>query len=103
MKLEEFTAEGLRPHVGSPFHVTLEDGRVFDLVLEEVSVVNEKHVSPRQNRDSFSLFFVGPENVLMNQYTYSLTHDELGGPWSIFIVPIGRRANGAFQYEAAFT
>ena len=103
MNLEDFTAEGLRPHVGSPFHVQFDDGRVVDLVLEEVSVVNEKHVSPRQKRDSFSLYFVGPENVYMNQSTYSITHDELGGPWLMFIVPIGRRPNGAFQYEAAFT
>ena len=102
MKIEDFTAEGLRPHVGSLFHVTIDDGRVFDLTLEEVKVVHEKHVSPRMTRDSFSLYFIGPENVFLNQATYSLSHDELGGPWLVFLVPVGRREN-AFQYEAAFT
>jgi hypothetical protein len=101
MKIEEFTAEGLRPHVGSMFHVTLEDGRV-SLVLEEVKVVIEKHTSPRRNRDSFSLYFVGPEKVFIPQSTYSVSHDELGGPWSIFIVPVGRRED-VFLYEAVFT
>ena len=102
MNLEQFTADALRAHVGSNFHVTLEDGRVFDLVLEEVKVVNEKHVSPLKKRDSFSLFFVGPENVHLPQYTYDVSHDQLGGPWPVFIVPVGRREN-AFLYEAAFT
>jgi hypothetical protein len=102
MKLEEFTAEVLRPHVDSVFHVNLEDGRVFDLMLEEVKVTVEKHVSPRMARDAFSLFFVGPENVMMEQATYTITHEELGGPWPIFIVPVGRR-NKTVLYEAAFT
>jgi hypothetical protein len=102
MNLEEFTADALRAHVGSHFHVQLEDGRVFDFTLEEVKVVHEKHVSPLKKRDSFSLFFVGPENVYLPQLTYTVSHDALGGPWSIFIVPVGRREN-AFLYEAAFT
>src|SRR5688572_4205660 len=75
MNLEQFTADALRAHVGSNFHVTLEDGRVFDLVLEEVKVVNEKHVSPLKKRDSFSLFFVGPEDVFLAQSTYTVSHD----------------------------
>jgi hypothetical protein len=102
MNLEEFSADGLRAHVGSMFHVTLEDGRVFDLMLEEVKVVTEKHTSSRRNRDSFSLYFVGPENVFMPQATYAVRHDELGGPWQIFIVPVGKR-EGTFLYEAVFT
>lgn len=103
MNLEEFTADILRPHVGSNFHVTVEDGRVFDLVLEEVQVVHEKHVSPLKKRDSFSLFFAGPENVYLPQSTYTISQDDLGGPWVIFIVPVGRREPGVFLYEAAFT
>jgi hypothetical protein len=101
MKIEEFTADGVRAHVGSMFHVTLEDGRVFDLMLEEVKVVVEQHTSPLRKRDSFSLYFVGPESVYMPQGTYAVSHDELGGPWHIFIVPVGKR-EGTFLYEAVF-
>ena len=102
MNLEDFTADTLRSHVGSNFHVTLEDGQVVELLLEEVNVVVEKHVSPRMNRDSFSLYFVGPDNLYMSQATYNLSHDALGGPWAVFVVPVGRRG-APFLYEAAFT
>jgi hypothetical protein len=102
MNIEEFTAGTLRPHVGSNFHVTLDDGQVLELTLEEVKVVIEKHVSPRMNRDSFSLFFVGPDNLYMPQSTYNVSHDTLGGPWPVFLVPVGQRG-ATFLYEAAFT
>ena len=102
MKLEDFTADLVRAHVGTNFHVTLDDGQVVALLLEEVKVVEEKHVKPRQNRDSFSLYFVGPDNLYMSQATYNVAHDELGGPWPIFLVPVGRRG-APFLYEAAFT
>ena len=102
MNLEDFTADIVRSHVGTNFHVKLDDGQVVELLLEEVKVVQEKHVTPRQNRDSFSLYFVGPDNLYMSQATYHLSHDELGGPWPIFVVPVGRRG-APFLYEAAFT
>jgi len=78
MKLEDFTADLVRAHVGTNFHVTLDDGQVVELLLEEVKVVEEKHVKPRQNRDSFILYFVGPDNLYMSQATYNVAHDELG-------------------------
>jgi hypothetical protein len=102
MKLEDFTAAALRPHVGSYFHVKTQDGQSFDMLLEEVKVVLEKHVSPRMKRDSFSLYFVGPDNLYMQQAMYDVTHDELGGPWPVFLVPVGKRDN-TILYEAAFT
>ena len=102
MQLSEFTPEKLQPLTGSAFHVHLDDGRTFDLTLEEVKVMSEKHVSSRFTRAPFSLFFIGPQNVFVPQQTYTLSHDELGGPWPLFIVPVGRR-DGSFLYEAAFT
>ena len=101
MNLEDFTAAALRPHTGSHFHVTTPDGQQYELLLEEVKVVLEKHVEPRMQRDSFSLFFVGPEKVYLQQSIYDVTHDALGGPWQIFLVPVGQRG-GVFLYEAAF-
>lgn len=101
MKVEEFTADAFRPYVGTAFHVGEGDKNV-DLELEEVKVMYEKHVSPRKLRDSFSLYFIGPNDVYLSQATFDVTHDELGGPWKIFIVPVGRRGD-LFLYEAAFT
>ncbi|HYH07463.1 MAG TPA: hypothetical protein VEK11_10445 [Thermoanaerobaculia bacterium] len=103
MKLEEFTADTFRPHTGSQFHVKVDETRTIDLLLEEVKVVLEKHVSPRMNRDSFSLYFIGRADVLLPQATYTVEHDALGSA-AIFIVPVGRRhSTGEYLYEAAFT
>lgn len=102
MNLQDFSAAALRPHTGSTFHVKTPDGQQHEFLLEEVKVVLEKHVSPRMQRDSFSLFFAGPEKVYLPQSTYDVSHDSLGGPWPIFIVPVGQRG-GVFLYEAAFT
>jgi hypothetical protein len=103
MELREFTADTLRPHVGSTFRLTFDDGRSIDLTLTEVLVRLEKHQSPHMKRDSFSLFFKGPAGAYIQQGAYATTHEELGGPWSIFIVPIGRKNDGGFEFEAVFT
>lgn len=103
MNLEDFTAEALRPHVGSRFHVSTEGGALADLELEEVKVTHEKHVLPGMNRDSFSLFFIGPPQPFLQQSTYDVQHDALGGPWQVFLVPVGKRQSGEYLYEAAFT
>jgi hypothetical protein len=102
MKLNEFTAENVRPHIGTKFHTRIDD-QPLDLVLEKVNVVLEKHISPHMKRDSFNLLFSGPQNVHIKQGAYDMTHDELGGPWAIFIVPIARYDDGRFQFEAIFT
>lgn len=101
MKVEEFTAEAFRPHVGSVFRITTATGETHDLILDEVKVVLEKHVSPRMKRDAFSLFFVGSATALP-QHTYTVSHDALGGPWLLFLVPVARNAQGVYEYEAAF-
>lgn len=103
MELSEFSADKLRPHVGSTFHLMFDDGRFVDLTLTEVQVRLEKHHSAQMKRDSFSLFFKGPAGAYIQQGAYSTTHDELGGPWPIFIVPIGRTTEGTFEFEAVFT
>lgn len=102
MDLSEFTAENLSPHVGSTFKVDV-NGQTFDLELTEVKVLMEKHISPRMKRDSFSLFFLAPENFNIRQGPYPMTHEKLGGPWAIFIVPIGRKDSNRLEYEAVFT
>jgi hypothetical protein len=103
VELSEFTADNLRPHVGSEFHLTFDDGRSIDLTLTEVLVRLEKHHTPRMKRDSFSLFFLGPAGAYMPQGSYATTHEVLGGPWSIFYVPVGRKESGSFEFEAVFT
>jgi hypothetical protein len=104
MNLEDFTAEALRPHVGSHFHVSGPEGQAVDLLLEEVKVTtHEQHPSSQLARDPFSLFFVGPAQAFLRQSIYTVQHDALGGTWQIFLVPVAQRTAGEFLYEAAFT
>jgi hypothetical protein len=101
MDVQEFRAELFRPHVGSEFQLTTQEGQAHSLLLNDVKVVLEKSAEPRITRDAFSLYFVGSE-LYLPQHIYSLSHVTLGGPWDVFIVPVGRTPQGAHIYEAAF-
>jgi hypothetical protein len=102
MDISEFTADLLKPHVGTTFRLDAPDGKQYDLTLASVTKVLDKHVDQRFRRDSFTLLFDGPPQPYLPQAIYPLTHDALGGPHGIFIVPTGRTANG-YVYEAVFT
>ena len=102
MNLNEFTAENVRPHIGTKFHAVIDD-QPLELVLEKVNVLMEQHVQPHLKRDTFSLLFSGPKDLFIKQGPYEMTHEELGGPWLIFIVPVTRYDDGRFQFEAVFT
>ena len=102
MELDDFTSENMTPYVGSMFHLTAPNGQTYDLKLVQVLKTVDQHVDQRFKRDSFSLFFQGPLQPYLPQATYPLTHDALGGPHHVFIVPTTRRQEG-FLYEAVFT
>jgi hypothetical protein len=102
MHLSELTADFLRPFVGDRFTVSSPDGKSAELTLTDVIVVMEKHVSTQLKRDSFALYFSGPENVRVNQGTYAMTHPSMG-EITIFLVPKRRLDNGAYEVEAIFT
>ncbi|HEV7768222.1 MAG TPA: hypothetical protein VGQ76_24685 [Thermoanaerobaculia bacterium] len=102
MELQDFTAENMHPHIGTTFHATIDEQDV-PLVLEKVNIVLEKHIEPRMKRDAFNLLFSGPKDIYIKQGAYPMTHEGLGGPWDIFIVPISRYDDGRFHFEAIFT
>ena len=101
MDISEFTYETIQPLVGTSFQLAAPDGRSFDLELIEVVKMLDKHIDTRFKRDTFSLHFVGPQDPYIPQATYSMTHETLGGPHSMFIVPIGKGKEG-YMYEAVF-
>jgi len=102
METGEFTADLLQPHVGTTFRLDAPDGKQYDLKLTAVTKVVDKHVDPRFGRDSFTLMFSGPAKPYLPQATYPMTHESLGGPHDIFIVPTGQTPDG-FHYQAVFT
>ena len=60
------------------------------------------YIGPKElKRDSFSIFFRGPADVLLPQRMYDLIADRESLP-HLFIVPVGREAKG-YEYEAVFT
>ena len=103
MDLRDLTAENTQPLVGTTFRIEFNDGKTADLLLERVDVLLEKHVSKKMRRDSFGMYFVGPPNLYIAQGMYPTHHETLGGPMNIFFVPISRRDDGAFLFEAVFT
>lgn len=99
--LRSLTFETARTYLGQNFQIRFDDGTTIDLNLEEVQLLMEKHVNPRMKRDAFSLLFRGPRDPELQQSTYPIYHETLGGPLAIFLVPIGRAESGGL-YEAVF-
>lgn len=102
MHLSELTAENMRPFVGDRFTIDLDGGTTFEMILDDVTVVLEKHVSPRLKRDSFALYFSGPKDMLLKQGAYPVAHPTLG-EMTIFLVPKRQLDDGSFEIEAIFT
>ncbi|HEX7139988.1 MAG TPA: hypothetical protein VF219_19200 [Vicinamibacterales bacterium] len=101
MDISEFTFESIEPLVGTTFRMTTTNGQAFDLKLTDVVKMLDKHIDTRMKRDSFAMHFLGPQEPYIPQATYAMTHESLGGPHPIFIVPISRGKDG-YTYEAVF-
>jgi hypothetical protein len=50
--------------------------------------------------ERFSLFFHGPDDIMLKQGTFTLDHPEMG-EITLFMVPIGRDERGV-RYEVVF-
>ena len=89
--------ETFADRVGEVFRVDTGSG-IVEMRLVEVT---ESVRSGPGARTPFSLVFLQPGGDVLPQQIYAFEHDELGR-FEIFIVPIGRDADGV-QYEAVFT
>lgn len=92
---EFFTIDSFSGHVNTKFLMHYGDSQAAELELLSVSDVGS---SGRQSQ--FSLVFLGPYEAPITQGIYRIDHDKLG-ELSLFLVPIGRDANGV-KYEAIF-
>ena len=102
--LDELTIETFEPHVGSSFwlHTQNETGRhKIELRLERVAKLMESEAA-QLKRNPFSLNFLGPGTIYLEQKIYPMTHDAFPDGLELFLVPIGKDARG-YQYEAVFT
>lgn len=96
--LESLIRESFLDHVGSVFSVQAGE-RTLAFRLVEVKALVTAAGEQRQ-RQPFSLFFLGPADVLLRQQIVPLEHAALGR-LEIFLVPIGREPEG-YKYEAVF-
>jgi hypothetical protein len=88
------TKDAFAENLNSKFKITFESGAVELELIEVVEAV----FTPKQQQ--FSLFFRGPLEYFLQQATYRMEHESLG-EIDLFIVPVGREADG-FRYEAVF-
>jgi hypothetical protein len=102
--LEQFTIDTFAPLVGQMFRLHLEGREPLEAVLEKVTEIPVSGWRPDDaagHRQPFSLLLLGPPQFVLPQAIYRFEHDELGA-FEIFIVPIGRSAEGV-RYEAVFS
>jgi hypothetical protein len=104
--LEKLTAEDFTQFLDEKFAIQLdqtEDGgnvQVLSLTLVEVSSLGD---APRdsENRQPFSILFLGPNEPILQQKIYTLRHEKMR-ELPLFLVPLGPRDQGII-YEAVFT
>lgn len=90
----EFVKSDFEPHLDGTF--TLEYGaNRMDVKLIEVTGKDGEFT------EYFSLLFLGPQDNLLDQGTYRLTHDRLG-TFELFLVPVITGIKEGVHYEAIF-
>ena len=97
--LESRTIDDFSGRLGERFVLELGEGGEVETELIEVTALDAGPESDA--RTPFSIVFRGPHEPVLPQRIYPLRHDQLG-TFGIFIVPIGRDADGV-RYEAIFT
>ncbi|MGH3079825.1 MAG: DUF6916 family protein [Gaiellaceae bacterium] len=97
--LESLTIDDFSGRLGERFVLELGEGSEVETQLIEAKPLEAGPESDA--RTPFSIVFLGPHEPLLAQRIYPLRHDQLG-TFGIFIVPIGRDADGV-RYEAIFT
>jgi hypothetical protein len=99
--LATLTYDDALAFVGRTYRVRA-DAREFQLTITRVVRAREHgHRLQDLKRDSFSIFFRGPADVLLPQHMYDLAGESESFP-NLFIVPVGRASEG-YEYEAVFT
>jgi hypothetical protein len=89
------THEAFSQNAKTKFRVPLDEARVVELELVEIS---ELKLHPRQ--EEFSLEFRGPLDLFLGQGLRNFEHDAMGN-FELFIVPVEQDAQG-FYYQAIF-
>jgi len=91
--------------VGTTFRIRQTSGSVLSLVLMEATPKVVSGLASLASEDAgnerFSLVFLGPASVPLEQDTYTFEHPRLGQV-AMFIVPLHSMSGEQVQYEAVF-
>ena len=98
--LDQLTIETFEPHVGSSFWLR-EGNHKVELRLERAAKVMESEAA-QLPRNPFSLYFLGPASIYLEQRIYRIEHPAFPDGLEIFLVPVAKDARG-YVYEAVFT
>ena len=93
--LEDWTYPSFANNKNTTF--TVQHPQWGNVPMQLISV-SELRETPRQR--AFSIVFLGPLDRPLEQGLHTMSHETMGTE-TLFIVPIGRDADG-FQYEAVF-
>ena len=93
------TEEEFSRHLNTSFDVQVGDSQRVELKLLKVEGYKERP-GEEQGMERFAVYFEGPAEPYLPQNTYTLEHERMGSN-AIFIVPVGRSADG-FHYQAVF-
>ena len=99
--LDQLTVETFEPHIGTSFWVEFPSGGKVELRLVRAAKVMESEAA-QLDRNPFSLYFLGPGSIYLEQKIYHLTHDAFPEGLDIFLVPLAKDARG-YTNEAVFT
>lgn len=86
-------------NLNSLFRVNVDTPEPIDLKLIEVNH-RESEAHEEAGMERFSLVFLGPGHLLLEQQTVPLLHEVLG-TLSVFLVPLSQEPDG-LRYEAVF-
>lgn len=99
---EQLSKESFAEQMNTKFRVLHELEGVPEVNLELMEVVEFPTLShSRRDVERFSLFFSGPNNIMLSQGTYRLAHERMG-ELDIFLVPVEQEP-GVLRYEAVFS
>jgi hypothetical protein len=98
---EPLTREHFSPLQGERFQVHF-GGAPLELILAEIVAypVHPPRPGTEQQREPFSLEFIGPPVPILPQRIYALENDQFGIV-EIFLVPLGP-CNQGMRYQAIF-
>jgi hypothetical protein len=99
--LDRLTYEDMKKLEGTSLWAYPEKDHKLELRIVEVAKVMESEAA-RLKRHPFSVFLLGPHSYPLSQGSFPMTHETLGEPFYLFVVPVEKHENGMI-YEAVFT